>query len=145
MESEKSKHLATVLGTLEKGFKSDRDRHKFIGLWIKLSTAILAAVATVLLGWQGISPAKWPQNIALVLNAAISVIAAYEVFFEPRKLWVRETFVLSTLKDIERDLEFEVAAPVAISDEKVDSLKNRIDGVLKQSLDEWLKDKRSGT
>lgn len=145
MESEKSKQLATVLETLMKGFKSDRDRHKFTGLWIKLSTAILAAVATVLLGWQDVSASKWPQNIALVLSASISVIAAYEVFFEPRKLWVRETFVLSTLKDIERDLEFEVAGPVEISDEKVDELKNRIDDVLKQSLDEWLKDKRTET
>jgi hypothetical protein len=145
MESEKSEHLATVLRTLKERFKSERDRHKFTGLWIKLSTAILAAVATVLLGWQDVSASKWPQNIALVLNAAISVIAAYEVFFEPRKLWVRETLVFSTLKDIERDLEFEVAGPVAISDQKVDELKNRIDRVLKQSLDEWHKDKRSET
>ena len=144
MESEKSKLLATQLKKLKDSFYSDRQRHKRTALWIKLSTAILAAIAMVLLGWQDLSASKLPQNIALVLNAAISVLAAYEVFFEPRKLWVRETLVLSTLKDISRDLDYELAAPSVISDEKTDELKNRIDSALKQSLDEWLKDKRSG-
>lgn len=133
------------LMNLQNIFTKDRERHKRTALWIKLSTAILAALATILLGWQEPTVPKLLQNIALVLNAVISVLAAYEVFFEPRKLWIRETLVLSTLKDIQRDLEFEHATPAVISDQKIEELKNRMDNVLKQSLNEWLSDKKSGS
>jgi len=49
----------------------------------------------VLLGWQGAAFPEVMKNFVLVLNAAITVVAAYEIFYEPRKLWVRETEVFS--------------------------------------------------
>ena len=49
------------------------------------------------------------KNMALVANALITLFAAYEAFFEPKRLWVRETAVLNALQDVRRDLEIELA------------------------------------
>ena len=142
MDNEKVTFLREELKGLKSRYKSDRQRHKRTALWIKLGTAIFAGVATVLLGWQQPPAPELFQNIALVLNAGITIIIAYEIFFEPRKLWARETFVFSQLKDIERDLEYELAGTSHINEERLDEIKNKIHDVLNKSLEEWHKDKR---
>ena len=55
---------------------------------------------------QKIEWAATLSNIALVLGAAITVLSAYEAFFDPRSLWVRETVTFVRLKDLQRDLLF---------------------------------------
>jgi len=135
--------LAKELEKLISIFKSDRDRHKKNALRVKLSTAVLAASATILLGWQGSPFQEFLKNIALVLNATITLFAAYEVFFEPRKLWVRETIIFSKLKDIERDLKYDLAKDPSLPEDKLSAYKQKIDEALTESLDEWVKDKTS--
>jgi predicted membrane chloride channel (bestrophin family) len=133
--------LNKELDGLVSRFKADRDRHKQTALWVKLMTALLAALAMIALGIQGVATQELLKNVALVLNAAITVFAAYEVFFEPRKLWVRETIVLSKLRDIQRDLKYDLAKDSNMSDEKLSAYKEAINRILKDSLDDWVKDK----
>jgi hypothetical protein len=126
-------------------FARERDKHKHRGLFLKLATAALAALATVLLGWQDApSVATLFKNLALVANALITLFAAYEAFFEPRKLWVRETAVLNALKDVQRDLDVELAAGDLPAD-RLRSYQDRMNATLQTSLDAWLKDKTTST
>jgi len=136
-----SSALQKQLTDLINHFTRQRDKHKYRALYLKLATAALAALATVLLGWQGAPALATPfKNLALVANALITVFAAYEAFFEPRKLWVRETAVLNALKDVQRDLDVELAGG-DLPAERLHSYQERVNGTLQASMDAWLKDK----
>lgn len=124
-------------------FKKDRERHKRNALHVKLAIAMIAACATILLGWENPSLAPWFKNFALVLNALITVVAAYEVFYEPRKLWVRETIVFSKLKDLDRALNFELAQTPELANDRIEYYHQEITKILQESLKDWVQDKRN--
>lgn len=123
-------------------FDADRERHKKLGLLLKALTVSLAALVTVLLGWKvsGSTPPLF-ANIALVLGAAITVVSAYEAFFDPRALWVRETVVSARLRDLKRDLAYTVASAKEgePDTEALEAIKGRLDAVLEESLKTWLR------
>jgi hypothetical protein len=126
-------------------FARERDKHKFRGLTLKLATAALAASAMVLLGWQGASSMDTLfKNLALAANALITLCAAYEAFFEPKKVWVRETAVLNALRDVQRNLDVEMAGGDLPAD-RIQSYQEQVDTTLKTSLDAWLKEKTANT
>jgi len=136
-------YLEAQLKDLADRFKQDRQRHKRLAVALKALTVSMAGVVTVLLGWKVSSEAQSLlfANIALLLGAAITVVSAYEAFFDPRALWVRETVVFARLIDLERDLAYAVAGA---KDGDVDSgtletLKARLDAVLEESLKGWLR------
>src|SRR5258706_9211378 len=142
--STKQEQLKKQLKELSDRFKTDRDRHKLLALWLKALTVSLAAIVTVLLGWKETPSESIPPllgNIALVLGAAITVISAYEAFFDPRTLWVRETVVFARLKDLERDLDYAMAGANGgqIDDTALEKLKARLDSLLEESLKAWLR------
>lgn len=123
-------------------YKTDRQRHKRLALALKAMSVSLAGTITVLLGLKVSSGAASVlfSNIALVLGALITVVGAYEAFFDPRVLWVRETVVFARLTDLERDMDFAVNGS---SDGELDStalecFKVRLDSILKESLNSWL-------
>ncbi len=104
---------------------------------------LLATSITILLGL------KFPDtqlraelsDIALVLGGLITVLSAYEAFFDPRSLWVRETVTFARLKDLQRDLRFWAAG---LEDEEADPkelerYKRRLDRILEESLKYWMK------
>jgi hypothetical protein len=122
-------------------FSDDRVRHKRVALYVKLSTSGLSAVAMVLLGWTNPPSPEWFKNLALVLNASITLLSAYDAFFEPRKLWARETGVHNKLKDLEREVELKQAAN-QLSPDQVMKYGKDLNDVLNGSLEGWLKDKK---
>src|SRR5262245_50441485 len=87
-----------------KRFGDDAARHKKGALRLKLTSVLLAAGITMLLGLRLDSAFVKDlfSNVALVLGAMITVFSAYEAFFDPRALWVRETVTCVRLKDLQR-------------------------------------------
>jgi len=77
VDNKKILYIRSTIVKVKKSFMADRQRHKITALGLKLSTAFLAAIATVLLGWQSSSPSVIFQNLALSINALITVIATY--------------------------------------------------------------------
>lgn len=136
-------YLDEQIKTLIRRFKGDRERHKRLAVLLKAVTVSLAGAVTILLGWKMAADATSQlfSNIALILGAAITVLSAYEAFFDPRVLWVRETVVFARLTDLERDLAYAVAGA---KDGQLDSatlelFKKRLDAVLDESLKAWLR------
>jgi len=129
-------------GTL-KAFSRDRNRHKYLALLLRISTVALSAGATVLLGWQGPgAQAELLKNIALILTAAITLLTAYDSFFEPRKLWTRDTVVVNSLKDLERDWQLRTAKHEPALAEVLE-FSGRFHEILKKSLAAWAKGKKA--
>jgi hypothetical protein len=122
-------------------FESDRHRHKTLALGLKMAASALGALATVLLGWEAPGDfAPLLKNLALIMTALITVVAAYDAFFEPRKLWVRETFVLNSLRDLNREFEIKKAINDLAPDELA-GFSERFHEILRKSLGEWVQDK----
>jgi len=123
-------------------YKADRQRHKRLALALKAMSVSLAGTITVLLGLKVSSGAATVlfSNIALVLGALITVVGAYEAFFDPRVLWVRETVVFARLTDLERDLDFTIngSSDGELDSAALDCFKARLDSILQESLNSWL-------
>ena len=97
-------HLAQIVSA----FANECRSNKRIALKLKISSVLLSATVTVCLGLKSTN-ATWGtvlSDVALVLSALISVISAYEAFFDPRSIWIRETIVFSKLRNLKREFEF---------------------------------------
>jgi hypothetical protein len=103
----------------------------------------LATVVTVLLGLklQDVNLISAFSNVALILSAAISMLSAYEAFFDPRSLWVRDTVTFARLKDLQRDVRFWAAGeePDSINAETLDAFKRKLDSILEDTLKYWIR------
>lgn len=135
--------LSEELNLLVSRYARECVRHKNKALALKIASVLLATSITILLGL------KFPDtqlraelsDIALVLGGLITVLSAYEAFFDPRSLWVRETVTFARLKDLQRDLRFWAAG---LEDEEADPkelerYKRRLDRILEESLRYWMK------
>jgi len=134
--------LQEEIDKLVEGYKSDAKLYKKQAFRLRIISVLLAAIITVLLGLklQNTIVAEGFSNVALVLSAAITVLSAYEAFFDPRALWVRETVTFARLKDIQRDLRYWAKGrdPEDIDVEELNRFKVRLDSILEDTLKYWM-------
>lgn len=135
--------LQTEVDDLVKRYQRESAQHKKTAFRLRIMSVLLAAAITVLLGLklQNTPLAEYFSNVALILGAAITVLSAYEAFFDPRALWVRETVTFARLKDLQRDLRFWASGldPEAIDVEVLGRYKSKLDSVLEDTLKYWMK------
>ena len=135
--------LQKEIDNLVSRYQNESRRYKKVAFRLKIISVVLAATITVLLGLklQYASVANILSNVALFLSAAITVLSAYEAFFDPRALWVRETVTFAHLKDLQRDLLFWTsgADPNLIRMEDLDRFKARLDLILEDTLKYWMR------
>jgi hypothetical protein len=139
----KVKRLQEDIDSLAGRYAQDCLRHKNRALRLKIASVFLAATITILLGLKITSPElrDWFSNVALTLGGMITVLSAYEAFFDPRSLWVRETVTFARLKDLQRDLRFWATGlqEEDINPHEVEAFKRRLDHILDESLKYWVK------
>jgi hypothetical protein len=130
------------------GFGKECHNNKKVALRLRISSVLLSAIVTVCLGlklaknWDG-----WQiplTNVALFLSAIITVLGAYEAFFDPRAIWIRETIVYTKLRNLKREFEFWAAGCDAETLEpadakKLEAFKQKLDQILVESLKNWMK------
>jgi hypothetical protein len=135
--------LQTEIDQLVSRYQRESAQYKKQAFRLRIISVFLAAIITILLGLKldNTVLAEAFSNGALVLSAAITVLSAYEAFFDPRALWVRETVTFARLKDLQRDLRFWASGldPEAIDVEVVQKFKLRLDSVLEDTLKYWMK------
>lgn len=124
-------------------YKKESSHYKKTAFRLKIISVLLAAIITVLLGikYGDASFTNLLSNISLFLGASITVLSAYEAFFDPKALWVRETVTFVRLKDLQRDLDFWRSGidPNDISSEELIRFKVRLDLILEDTLKYWMK------
>jgi len=135
--------LQADVDKLVQRYGAEATRHKKSAVLLKLVSVFIAATITILLGLklQSVELKDTFANIALVLGAIITVLSAYEAFFDPRALWIRETVTFARMKDVQRDLRYWAAGvdPARIDDVMLSLFKQRVDRVLEDSLKYWMK------
>jgi len=74
-------------------YRNESSHYKTLAFRLMIVSVFLAATITVLLGIKIGDSVMIPvlSNISLFLGASITVLSAYEAFFDPRALWVIET------------------------------------------------------
>jgi hypothetical protein len=141
--NEQLKWLQEEIDKLVNRYHRESSLYKRQAFRLKIVSVFLAAIITVLLGLK-LGESQLTEvfsNIALILSATITVLSAYEAFFDPRALWVRETVTFARLKDLQRDLNFwkEGLDPETIDAEMVGKFKSRLDSILEDTLKYWMK------
>ncbi len=140
--SERLKCLQDDLDKLVKRYSGEAVRYKKTALTLKITSVVFAALITVMLGLSVEQELKdLLRNIALVFGAIITVLSAYEAFFDPRALWIRETVTFARLKDLQRDLRFWSSGldKESMDPKEVDMFKQRLDHIHNDSLKYWMK------
>ena len=115
---------------------------------LKIFSVVFAATITVLLGLKvDENVAKLFQNSALVLGAVITVLNAYEAFYDHRSLWIRRTVTLARLTELERDLKLSVVGTDQnqIDPKTLDKLVERYNRILADDLKAWLRMREGST
>jgi hypothetical protein len=124
-------------------YRNESSHYKTVAFRLKIVSVFLAAIITVLLGLKIGDSAMIGifSNVALILGASITVLSAYEAFFDPRALWVRETVTFARLKDLQRDMDFWKSGlePDEIKMEELNRFKKRLDLILEDTLSYWMK------
>jgi hypothetical protein len=135
--------LQAEVDDLVKRYQKESAQHKKEAVRLRIMSVLLAALITVLLGLklQNTALTEDLSNVALILSAAITVLSAYEAFFDPRARWVRETVTFARLKDLQRDLRFWASGqdPETIDAEALGRFKSKLDTVLEDTLKYWMK------
>jgi hypothetical protein len=141
--NEQLDYFTNELKVLVNRYKQESSHYKKIAFRLKIISVLLAAIITVLLGLKfgDIEVSNIFSNISLFLGATITVLSAYEAFFDPRALWVRETVTFVRLKDLQRDLDFWKSGndPNEITLEELRLFKTRLDRILDDTLKYWMK------
>jgi hypothetical protein len=119
-----------------------RNRDKAKATFLKMSGVLLAGVVTVLVGLQGDQFNQYLlRNIALVLSASITVISAFDAFFDHRALWTMKTVTFVRLHDLMREMNFAIAqsSPNDIAEDTLLGFKKRFKEILQDDLRDWVK------
>jgi len=141
--SERLNCLQADIDRLVARYGQEAVHYKKTALSLKILSVFLAALITIFLGLklQNIELKDWLGNAALVLGSVITVLSAYEAFFDPKALWIRETVTFARLKDLQRDIRFWASGldSEAIDEKMLEIFKVRLDRILDDSLKYWMK------
>jgi Protein of unknown function (DUF4231) len=131
-------------------YRREAEKHKRSALVLRIVSVVIAGLITVLLGlrWEDKTLPILASNVSLALSALITVLSAYEAFFDPRALWIRETVTFARLKDLQRDLGYWEAG-VQLDEmtpdeathfaEELGRFKDRTDTILNDTLRHWMR------
>jgi Protein of unknown function (DUF4231) len=134
--------LRAELDRQQQRFTRRRRRDKRKAFALQMATVVLSATITVLLGLRldaGLQRAL--ANIALVLGALVTVLAAMEAFFNHRGLWVTRTITVRRLEELRRQADYRLAglADGEVEAAVVDGLLARLNQIVAADHKAWLR------
>ena len=118
-------------------FKKESTGHKQLYRRLRYIVFGVTACSTALSGLALALPhMQIPFNVAIVFTtAAVGVVSSIEGLRKPSELWIHERTVYYSLRDLERDLHYQLAEQ---SDPTVtDRVYQRMQDVLGSARDRW--------
>ncbi|HNQ26010.1 MAG TPA: SLATT domain-containing protein [Methanoregulaceae archaeon] len=144
---DKLKYLENEVKNRKDSVQHRRNREKQLAFRLKISAVALAGLVTILIGLRISS--VWSDlisNIALIVGASITVINAFDAFFDHRALWIYRTIVLTRLDELLRDIQFyrEGLDPLEYDEKKVSQFLAKYNEILQEDLKSWLEIRQQG-
>jgi hypothetical protein len=134
--------LRAELERQQQRFTHRRRRDKRKSFALQMATVALSATITVLLGLRveaGLQ--RTLANLALVLGALVTVLAAMEAFFNHRGLWVARTVTVRRLEELRRQIDYQLAGLTdgEVDSAVVDGLLARLEAIVADDQQAWLR------
>ena len=102
----KIEFLQSIIASRITSFSRNRKYYKRSAITIKLVSTTLGAITTILLGLEGVGSPILVKNSALCLSSLITLLSAWDLFFNYRSFWIRCNVTLSQLHELKADLEY---------------------------------------
>lgn len=111
---------------------------------IKLTSLVLSAAVTILIGWKATDAEPWLKNIALTFAATVTLLTATEPFFNYRALWIEHEEATWRFYSIRDDMEYYLAgkSPAEIDDSELAAFHTRIRHTWDDLSQKWLSFRR---
>jgi Protein of unknown function (DUF4231) len=134
--------LRAELERQQKTFMSMRTRDRHKALRSQMATVALSAAITVLLGVRvGGQVQPVLANVALAMGALVTVLAAFEAFFNHRGLWVNRTMTVHRLDELRRQMDYQLAglADGEVQPQVVDELQAQLCQIVADDHQAWIR------
>lgn len=141
----KVKFLKVQIAERIQGFTERRNSNKHKARNFHVSITVLGAISTIILGFN-FSNLEYlaffegqTKNIALILSALITVVSAYNTFFDHKGLWVNYTTTRNSLYNLDFEIDYYLEGNEYIEKEKIENFKERYNEILDQANHKWTK------
>lgn len=124
----------------QESFRHRRRRDKRKAFALQVSTVVLSATITVLLGLRvSLSTQELLSNVALVLGALVTVLSAVDAFFDHRALWIERTLTVRKLEGLQRRVEYQLAGQEDgnLDPRILEGLVRRLEQILAEDQRAW--------
>lgn len=138
--NKKIEFLRTHIDERINRFTSKRIDNKFKARNFYVSTTVLAAINTIVLGLD-FANVQWfdnqTKNIALIISALITIVGAYDSFFDHKGLWINFTAARSKMRRLKFELEFYLEGNNNIEKEDIEMFKEKYNEILNDVGKKW--------
>ena len=142
---EKDDLLSRLIDTSIGRVRTKRNYNKFRASLLHASTVVGSALVTIFLGLRLETAALDLKQAAFVLGAVITVLNAFEPYFNFRSLWIEHDEALADLYQLREDLDFLTAGSAADAEDftaALDELKERHAAIWSRLSRKWLQFRR---
>ena len=137
MESEQLAYLKEQINKRIKGIDSSRIYYRKISFWSYMSISIFAAISTIILGLNLDELGEVPRIIAIIITGIISIISAYNSFFDNRELWIVNNIALNRLYKLRFEMDFDERDQNGITQEMLGKYKDSYQSILDDLNKKW--------
>jgi hypothetical protein len=136
-------HLSTQISRGHEYAHSRKHRFRWKSVAVRLTTLVLSAASTIILGLQNLDP--W-TGTAFSLVAVVTVVSAMEPFFAWRSLWVLMEDASYRFHRLEDDLSYYVASTPAeeVDPERIREMFERYQEIWDSLSSRWLRFRDNG-
>lgn len=133
---EKIEFLIGLVNQTINEYTLKRRKNRRPALVFKVLTTGLASVVTILLGIKvGNYMIEILNNIALIISALMTVISAWNTFFDYNELWVQYTATVDELELLKREIQYYRKGKLNLDIEDVDAFKNNYRAIVQEAAD----------
>jgi hypothetical protein len=129
-------------------YQRRREKNRAHAFRLRIAGTVFSAMTTLLLGLQVSEQVLGPtlKNVALCLSVFVTVITAWESFFDYKGLWVKYSKSRAQLLAVRAELDYLLAGAkpslsdgkVELPDDKVDPLFRQYQSILEETNASWL-------
>jgi hypothetical protein len=138
MEIESLQYLKSQIEERVRTLNKKRHYYRKVAFRLHLSLSVLAAVSTVVLGLNmACLGEEIPRISVLVITGIISVISAYNAFFDNKQLWVAYNNALNEFYKLLFEIEFTEKGNLTVNENKILEFKQEYQKILDRLNKTW--------
>jgi len=137
--NEQFKLLQDLIAKRIQNFDQKRINYRRSAARAYFSTAVLAALSTILLGLHIDGWAEPVRVIVLIITTSITVLNSYNTFYNYKELWVANNDALNHLYALNFSMDFFLKGGTQLTEQNLKSFKDEYQAILDELNQVWHK------